>query len=103
MRFSNARPVSIAVVLSVFTVVSILALGSGAPNQTQASSTQAREPVSYRDVVKRVLPAVVSVEATTKPASAGPGKLHWRDDRFLPQDFRKLFEGFAADIDWPEA
>lgn len=102
MRVSNIRPLSIVVVLFVFAVVSVLVMGSSAQNLTQASSSLAKEPVSYRDVVKKVLPAVVSVEATTKQVSAGPGMIRWRDDWRLPQEFRKFFDVFAADSEWPE-
>src|SRR5262245_26851880 len=45
-----------------------------------------RELSSYRDVVKRVLPAVVSIQSKAKAAKKG--RLH--DD--VPEEFRRHFE-----------
>lgn len=52
-----------------------------------------REPVSFRGIVKRVLPAVVSIESRTKPAAreALPGWRGRRDPR-LPEEFRQFFQ-----------
>lgn len=102
MRFFNTRPLSVVVVVFVFAVVGVRVVGSSAQNSTQPSHSLAKELVSYRDVAKKVLPAVVSVEATTRHASANPGMFRWRDDWRLPQEFRKFFEDFAAETEWPE-
>jgi serine protease Do len=65
--------------------LSIVAAGAwlhGQPNQPAALP---RELTSYRDVVKRILPAVVSIETQGKPGA----KLNQRDDPNLPEEFRR--------------
>ncbi len=57
-----------------------------------------KELTSYRDVVKRVLPAVVSVESHFKPKKvtqrpANPGNRFELPDQ-VPEEFRKFFEEF---------
>jgi serine protease Do len=56
-----------------------------------------REPLSYRDVVKQVLPAVVSIETKGKALAQRkidiPRSNYFNDPR-IPDDFRKLFEEF---------
>ncbi|HEV3257625.1 MAG TPA: trypsin-like peptidase domain-containing protein, partial [Gemmataceae bacterium] len=57
-----------------------------------------KELSSYRDVVKRVLPAVVMIEVKAKPAAtrkSGSGKRQSSpfDDQRIPDDLRKFFEG----------
>jgi len=57
----------------------------------------AHEVVSYREVVKQVLPAVVSVEAKSKPAArpkANPRRQPGVDDPRIPDEFRRFFEEF---------
>jgi len=62
-----------------------------APSETRAALTQ--EPTTYRDVVKRVLPAVVSIEAKVKPkVQATAGQLPPGAFEGMPEDFRKFFE-----------
>jgi serine protease Do len=72
--------------------------------QAQADKETAaipKEMTSYRDVVKRVLPAVVSIEATTKPKvrpakkDAKPRRSPALDPR-IPEEFRKFFEDFQG-------
>jgi serine protease Do len=60
-----------------------------------------RELTSYRDVVKTVLPAVVSVEARAKPAPKRPAANQPRrkpriDDERIPEELRKFFEDFGG-------
>ncbi len=63
-----------------------------------------KELTSYRDVVKQVLPAVVSIEAHTKVAPRPKAKNKGRplpDD--IPEPFRRFFEDFGGPgFDLPE-
>jgi len=57
-----------------------------------------REPNSFRDVVKKILPAVVSIEtkakvAKNKPASTPAPKRRLPDNLQVPEEFRRFFEG----------
>src|SRR5206468_2511793 len=59
-----------------------------------------KELTSYRDVVKSVLPAVVSIEWSGKPKTAGPQRPNQprrrpqSDDEGVPEEFRRFFEEF---------
>src|SRR5262249_5971560 len=59
-----------------------------------------KEITSYRDVVKRVLPAVVSIESTAKPKAAQkpnqPRRRPQFDDQDVPEEFRRFFEEFQG-------
>src|SRR5208282_1489327 len=63
----------------------------------QAASPHAvpKDLTSYRDVVKKVLPAVVSIEARAKPVAKTKGSAKRRvpmfDDSQVPEEFRKFF------------
>jgi serine protease Do len=64
-----------------------------APADQQSAAT--KEPISYREVVKRVLPAVVSIEAKAKvsPVKRPPsGQLPFENFPGLPDELRKHFE-----------
>jgi serine protease Do len=66
---------------------------SGQVPQAQAP----KEPTSYRDVVKQVLPAVVSIETRTKKVAKSEHSTQPRRPMFdfqVPPEFRKFFEGF---------
>jgi serine protease Do len=58
-----------------------------------------KEMTSYRDVVHKVLPAVVSIEAQAKPKPRkkvdrqAPRRRSPFDDSGVPEEFRKFFEG----------
>ena len=54
-----------------------------------------KEMTSYRDVVKKILPAVVSIEARAKPKArkSAPFRRAPSDDADIPEEFRKFFEG----------
>jgi serine protease Do len=60
-----------------------------------------KELTSYREVVKRVLPAVVSIEAQVKPRvrnlskSPAPRRLPF-DESQVPEEFRKFFKDFGS-------
>jgi serine protease Do len=66
--------------------------------QAPAAAAPPRELTSYRDIVKKVLPAVVSLQTRSKPA-ARPGAQPRRplpfDDEQLPEEFRRFFEEFG--------
>src|SRR5689334_4847646 len=50
----------------------------------------------YRDVVKKVLPAVVSIEARAKVTHArGDGRQVPFNDQQVPPEFRRFFDGFG--------
>ncbi|MBI3822568.1 MAG: trypsin-like peptidase domain-containing protein [Planctomycetes bacterium] len=85
--------ISIVLVLAGFTAGSALWL-QGQPNP---QAVLPRELTSYRDVVKRVLPAVVSIETYAKPKS-GAKNPQFFDDPNIPEPFRKP-PGKSADPD----
>jgi serine protease Do len=76
-----------------------------APAQAQVAPAP-KELYSYRDVVKRVLPAVVSIEAKTKAKKVEPKsrpRIERRNPQVpddlrkqLPEEFRKFFEEFGG-------
>ena len=79
---------AIALLLAGFAAGSAL-VGSwlhGQPNQPAALP---RELTSYRDVVKRVLPAVVSIETRAKPKPGARPNPQFFDDPNLPEEFRR--------------
>jgi serine protease Do len=58
-----------------------------------------KEMTSYRDVVKKVLPAVVSIESTGKPKQAPqkpnqPRRRPQSDDESVPEEFRRFLDEF---------
>jgi serine protease Do len=62
----------------------------------QAGTVIPRELTSYRDIVKKVLPAVVSIEGKSKPAAkprSAPRRRGLPDDS-IPEEFRRFFEEF---------
>lgn len=48
-----------------------------------------RELASYREVVKRVLPAVVSIETRAKPKAGAKANPQFFDDPSIPEEFRR--------------
>jgi serine protease Do len=57
-----------------------------------------KELTSYRDVVKKVLPAVVSIEgktAATPVKAKQPRKRNPADDPQVPEEFRRFFDDFG--------
>lgn len=61
-----------------------------------------KDIVSYRDVVKKVLPSVVSIEAKAKPMrlkDQGPKrKNQGQENPQIPEEFRKFFEEFKNEV-----
>lgn len=70
---------------------------SALQGQAPAAKVVARDLVTFRDVVKQVLPAVVSVEVKSKPVTR-PGAEKRRqpalDAPGIPEEFRRYFEEF---------
>lgn len=61
-----------------------------------------RELSSYRDVVKKVLPAVVSIESRAKARRPAPiGRRAPRGDSQVPDELRRFFDGPFGDEDSP--
>jgi serine protease Do len=55
-----------------------------------------RELTSYRDVVKKVLPAVVSIESKARARARGEARRPPGEDERVPEEFRKFFEDFGG-------
>src|SRR5262249_36097799 len=65
----------------------------GQPPPPAVREEPPKELTSYRHVVKKVLPAVVSIEAKTITKTKQAGKRSpAADDPLVPEDFRKYFE-----------
>jgi serine protease Do len=66
--------------------------------QAAAPLTIPKEITSYRDVVRKVLPAVVSIETKVKPKAKAdqqsPRRRRSPSDDQVPEEFRKFFEEF---------
>jgi serine protease Do len=61
-----------------------------------------RELTSYRDVVKKVLPAVVSIDSKIKAAPVRKGRRRAPLPDDVPEEFRRFFDfGFGDDDDAP--
>jgi serine protease Do len=70
--------------------------------QGPAAAPFPKDLASYRDVVKKVLPAVVSIESRPKVVKAKQSaKRRGPDDEQLPEEFRKFFETPGRDDDNP--
>ncbi len=63
-------------------------VGSWLHGQPQTGALP-RELTSYRDVVKRVVPAVVSIETRAKPKAGATANPQLFDDPRLPEEFRR--------------
>ena len=68
--------------------------------QVPAAPALPKELTSYRDVVKKVLPAVVSIESRTKAVPAGQGRRRPPMDERVPEEFRRFFD-FGGDEEAP--
>jgi serine protease Do len=68
--------------------------------QAPVTTNVPRELGSYRDIVKKVLPAVVSVESRSRPVLANkprqPRGNSPLDNMQVPEEFRRFFEGFHS-------
>ncbi len=65
-----------------------------------------KELTSYRDIVKQVLPAVVSIESRAKPKvkmmNQPRGRRGQFDDSQVPEEFRRFFEQFGGQFSFPD-
>jgi serine protease Do len=70
--------------------------GSGSKDNGPAATGIPKELTSYRNVVKRVLPAVVSIESRIQPQTrqGKPRRKVLPDNPAIPEDFRKFFKEF---------
>ncbi|MHB1422762.1 MAG: Do family serine endopeptidase [Gemmataceae bacterium] len=100
----------VGVALAVAVLAGLVVGGSFLKGQVKTSSAVPPEMTSYRDVVKKVLPAVVSIERRFKPIvrsqSSGSRKQLPQSNNFkefsfpgsangqLPEELRKFFEEF---------
>src|SRR6266851_5896156 len=67
--------------------------------QNADGSAAPKELTSYRDIVKKALPAVVSIESRVKPkakpkAERNPERRRVPSDDQIPEEFRRFFEEF---------
>jgi serine protease Do len=70
----------------------------GEPAKAPVLTPIPKELTSYRDVVKKVLPAVVSIEGKTAVAQAQPKTSRKRaqpNDQQIPEEFRRFFGDFG--------
>src|SRR5437763_12747960 len=93
-----------SVVLCSFTLGALLTTGAAwfAPNLVHVSAAPPpaaaeapKELASFRDIVKKALPAVVSIESRAKPtvkAKQPPKRKPAPDDPQSPDDLRKFFD-----------
>src|SRR5438128_421583 len=75
-----------------------LLFSNGSQGQSSSTPVLPKEPTSYRDVVKAVLPAVVSIRSMPKATvskrekSTQPRQRPRLDVPGIPDEFRKFFE-----------
>ncbi|MFO0865587.1 MAG: trypsin-like peptidase domain-containing protein [Gemmataceae bacterium] len=78
-------------------------IGHNLPVQGQQPApkvSRVQELTSYRDVVKRVLPAVVSIESRSKPVKTAKATRNpLPDDSRIPEEFRRFFEQLPNEAD----
>jgi serine protease Do len=84
---------------ALLTFGGFVALNSGLQSQQPTPPALPKELYSYRDIVKRVLPAVVSIESEAKAKARGklkqsPKRPQQFDDPRIPEEFRKFFDQF---------
>src|SRR5689334_8123867 len=66
-----------------------------------------KELTSYRGIVKKVLPAVVSIESKAKPRVKAMSQPKGRrspqfDDSQVPEEFRRFFRDFGGQFQMPD-
>ncbi|MCI0641192.1 MAG: trypsin-like peptidase domain-containing protein [Gemmataceae bacterium] len=89
--------------LFVFSLIGFFA-GTLLHGQATPGTAIPKELVSYRDIVKKVLPAVVSIETKAKPIAVS-GKRQQTplpDDPRIPEEFRRFFEEFRNMPEMPQ-
>jgi serine protease Do len=80
--------------------------GSFSKGQAPAAPAVPKDLTSYRDVVKKVLPAVVSIESRAKALKASrpnrtPNRRRSPLEDQVPEEFRRFFEMPSPDADEP--
>jgi serine protease Do len=93
--------------LLVGALTSALVVGNVLQGQPITAPAVPKELTSYRDIVKHVLPAVVSVESKPKPVAKGAKKAPQRQGHRelpegVPEEFRRFFEDRGFGMDVPE-
>jgi serine protease Do len=91
-------PVAAAAFLSAGLVLGGVAGHSLLKGEPPAATPVPKDLTSYRDVVKKVLPAVVSIEGKAAATPVKAKQLHKRppvDNQQVPQEFRRFFEDFG--------
>ena len=99
---------------SLLLVVVLASFGAGSYVAVSSIHGQAKQPAippipkeltSYRDIVKNVLPAVVSLETKAKPAAPTSKPKNQRppaDDPRSPEELRRFFEEFSQRPEMPD-
>src|SRR5438132_1247770 len=83
-----------------FIIVTFVIVAFNCPTlygQIQPPLQLPKEPTSFRDVVKRVLPAVVSIDSKPKGVKANkdlPRQIP-NDPNQIPEEFRRFFDEFG--------
>src|SRR6202011_581524 len=79
---------------SVVGGIALLAFSLQGQGQAPVPAAIPKEMTSDRDVVKKVLPAVVSIESRAKPSSKAkqPKKRALPEDQQVPDEFRKFLD-----------
>lgn len=86
----------VAVALLTGLPLGVFVAGPFTLGQTTQPLPHAKEPTSFRDVVKKVLPAVVSIESRTKVARVkGKARVQPFDQNQIPEEFRRFFDDFG--------
>src|SRR2546429_6009066 len=67
--------------------------------QPLAPPATPKELTSYRDIVKGVLPAVVSIESKAKPAARDRRRNRTQVDPRTPEEFRRFFKDLQPQQD----
>jgi serine protease Do len=93
-----------SIVFSIFLIGALVGAFALSPYHLQGQAPSApviaKEITSYRDIVKKVLPAVVSIEGKAKPLPVKDKDKRRRlppDDRQIPEEFRRFFEQLDQD------
>jgi serine protease Do len=89
----RTRSVTPVVSLAAAALVGAWFLSPSLKGQPVTPPPVVQELTSYRDVVKRVLPAVVAIETKSKQLVSGKGqRFKSFDDSMIPKEFRKFFD-----------
>ena len=87
--------------LTLAVVVGSFVAGPLLRGQNTAAPVVPKELYSYRDIVKKMLPAVVSIESKVKPANPVRMQRRRPDLDQIPEQFRPFFEGAEQPFEFP--